>query len=150
MAKKKTERRKKTNVQSIGPVVAVINTNDDLVQSLRNALVKEGYYVVTAHIADFKAGRQDFTSFLKAHDPSALIYDIAVPYEDNWTFFQSLLQLPETYDRKFIVTTVNKRVLDKRVGRTDAIEIKGGHADDFELIIDALAKRLSKAGSLTR
>ena len=147
MARKTKEKPRKTSVQAVGTVVAIINTNDDLVQSLRNVLVNEGYYVVTAHISDFKAGRQDFTSFLKAHDPSALIYDIAVPYEDNWTFFQSLLKLPDTYDRKFVVTTVNKRVLEQRVGRTDAIEIKGGHADDFELIIDALAKRLSRAGS---
>ena len=145
--KKRTGTRRKTNVHAIGPVVAVINTNDDLVQSLRTVLVKEGYHVVTGHIAEFKAGRQDFTAFLKAHDPSAVIYDIAVPYEDNWTFFQTLLQLPATYDRTFIVTTVNKRVLEQRVGRTDAIEIKGGHADDFELIIDALAKRLSATGS---
>ena len=130
-----------------GPVVAVINTNDDLVQSLRNVLVREGYFVVTGHVADLKTGRQDFTEFLTAHDPAAVIYDIAVPYEDNWTFFQSLLKLPATYDRRFIVTTVNKRVMEERVGSTDVIEIKGGHADDFELIVQALSKQLKSLGT---
>lgn len=141
MAKKKTEK------DEAGVKVAVINTNDDLVESLRKVLVEDGYFVVTGHVAEFKAGRQDFTAFLETHDPDAVIYDIAIPYEDNWTFLQSLRKLPAARDRRFIVTTVNKRVLDERVGRTDAIEIKGGHADDFELIIDALSKHLKSAGS---
>jgi CheY-like chemotaxis protein len=127
--------------------VAIINTNDDLVQALRSVLVDEGYYAITGHVADFKSGRQDFGAFLKTHNPDALIYDIAIPYEDNWTFFQTLLQLPETNGRRFIVTTVNKRVMQERVGKVDVIEIKGGHADDFELIIAALAKRLKSAGT---
>jgi hypothetical protein len=138
------------NADQPGPVVAVINTNDDLVLSLRNVLVEEGYFVVTGHIADLKSGRQDFSAFLKAHRPAAVIYDIAVPYEDNWTFFQALLRLPETHEPTFVVTTVNKRVLEERVGKTDAIEIKGGHADDFELIIEALSKRLKPSGTATR
>jgi response regulator RpfG family c-di-GMP phosphodiesterase len=140
----------KRNPDQSGPVVAVINTNDDLVQSLRKVLVDEGYYVVTGHIADLKSGRQDFSEFLNAHRPSAVIYDIAVPYEDNWTFLQTLLKLPETAEPIFVITTVNKRVLEERVGKTDAIEIKGGHADDFELIVEALAKRLNPSGSARR
>jgi CheY-like chemotaxis protein len=140
----------RTNPDQPGPIVAIINTNDDLVQSLRQALVDEGYYVVTGHIAELKSGRQDFGAFLKAHRPDAVIYDIAIPYEDNWTFFQTLLKLPEARDGVFIVTTVNKRVLDERVGKTDAIEIRGGHADDFEAIIDALAKRLKTSGTVTK
>jgi response regulator RpfG family c-di-GMP phosphodiesterase len=133
-----------------GAVVAVINTNDDLVQSLRNVLVDEGYYVVTGHIGDLKSGRQDFSTFLNAHRPAAVIYDLAIPYEDNWTFLQTLLKLPETNEPIFVITTVNKRVLEERVGKTDAIEIKGGHADDFELIIETLAKRLNPSGSARR
>jgi hypothetical protein len=76
------------------PVVAIINTNDDLVRVLREELIKKGYNVVTAHIRDVKAGNQDFGGFLTAHDPDVTIYDISVPYEDNWTFFQMLLSCP--------------------------------------------------------
>jgi CheY-like chemotaxis protein len=137
MAKSKRTRRR-----SSPPVIAVINTSDDLVLTLRDALVREGYNVVSAHIRDIKAGRQDFSAFLQAHDPAAIIYDISVPYEDNWTFFQTLLKLPAALDRQFIVTTVNKQVLDKRVGRTEAIEIQGGRVDDLEPVIEAVQKRV--------
>jgi CheY-like chemotaxis protein len=121
------------------PVVAVVNTNDDLVMALRSRLLDEGYAIVTAHIRDIKSGREDFAAFVRSHDPDVIIYDIAIPYEDNWTFLHTLRELPECAKRRFIVTTVNKRVLDERVGRTDAVELVGGHADDFEPLVDAVA-----------
>jgi CheY-like chemotaxis protein len=122
-------------------VMAIINTNDDLVQLLREKFIERGFQVVTAHIRDIKSGRQDFSAFLNAHNPSVIVYDITVPYEDAWTFFQTLLQLPEAHDRDFVVTTVNKRVLDQRVGPNEAIEIQGGRADDLEPVIEAVEKR---------
>jgi CheY-like chemotaxis protein len=51
------------------------------------------------------------------HNPSVVIYDIAVPYEDNWTLFETLRQLPEAHGRAFVVTTVNKRVFVQRLGK---------------------------------
>jgi CheY-like chemotaxis protein len=124
----------------VGPVVAIINTNDDLVRLLRDELIRHQFNVVTAHIREIKAGQQDFTAFLSAHNPEVVVYDIAVPYEDNWTFFQTLRKLPTAQNRRWIVTTVNKRVLDQRVGRTDAIEIQGGHADDLDPVLEAVQK----------
>jgi hypothetical protein len=124
------------------PVVAIVNTSDDLVKVLRDELVTRGYNVATAHIRDIKAGRVDFGAFLTAHDPAVTIYDIAVPYEDNWTFFRTLRKIPEAQDRVFVVTTVNKRVLDARVGVTDTIEIQGGRADDLDGVLDAVEKYL--------
>ena len=74
-----------------------------------------------------------------------MIYDIAVPYEGNWTFFQTLRKLPECKGQAFVVTTVNKRIMDERVGKTDVVEIVGGRAQDFEPTIDAVKKALKKA-----
>jgi hypothetical protein len=133
---KRPSRRKRP--RSVQPVVAVVNTNDDLVLALRSRLLDEGYSIVTMHIREIKSGRSDFGKFLDAHDPVAVIYDIAIPYDDNWTFFQTLRKLPESQRRQFIVTTVNKRVMDQLVGPTDVIELQGGHADDFDPVIDAV------------
>lgn len=125
-----------------GPVVAIINSNDDLVEALRETLLDEGYSIVTAHIREFKSGRQAFGEFVTRHRPAIIIYDIAVPYEDNWRFFQTLRSLPECARQRFLVTTVNKRVMDERIGQTDVIEIHGGHAQDFDAIVQALRERI--------
>ena len=124
------------------PVVAVVNTNDDLVQAVQSRLIDEGVSVVALHIRDVKSGRSDFGAFLTAHDPAVVIYDIAIPYDDNWTFFSTLRRLPESINRRFLITTVNKRVMEHKVGATDAIELIGGHADDLEPLVDALKRAL--------
>lgn len=54
--------------------------------------------------------------------------------------FQMLRKLPEAQNRAFIVTTVNKRVLDRRIGPTDTIEIPGGRADDLDEVLEAVEK----------
>ena len=129
-----------TRTPRAGFVVAVVNTNDDLVSVIRDALVGEGFNVVTAHIRDIKAGRHDFSAFLREHDPAIVIYDLAIPYEDNWTFLQTLRQVPEAQNRRFILTTVNKRVLEQRIGRQDVIELQGGRADDLDPLLDHVKK----------
>ena len=122
-------------------VVAIINTNDDLVNVLREALIEHGFNVVTGHIRDIKSGRLDFGEFLRVHNPAVTIYDISVPYEDSWTFFQTLTQLPDAANREFVVTTVNKRVLQQRVGPVGVIEIQGGRADDLDPVVEAVISR---------
>jgi CheY-like chemotaxis protein len=125
------------------PVVAVINTSDDLVQVLREALIREGFDVVTSHVQDFKTGRQNFGSFLRSHKPAVVVYDISVPYEDNWTFLQMLRELPDARGQAFVITTVNKRIFERRVGPADVIEIEGGRADDIDPVIDAVRRQVS-------
>jgi CheY-like chemotaxis protein len=124
------------------PVVAVVNTSDDLVQAIRSRLIDEGLSVVTLHIRDIKSGRSDFGAFLASHEPALVIYDIAIPYEDNWTFLKTLRRLPESRGRRFLITTVNKRVMEQKVGVADAIELIGGHADDLEPLMDAVRESL--------
>ena len=123
------------------PVVSVINTNDDLVSALQHALEAAGFNIVTGHVQGIQDGTLDFAAFLEEHDPAVVIYDIALPYDSNWKFLGMIRQLPQA-QRAFVVTTVNKRALDARVGPTDTIEIQGGHADDIEPTMEAVRKAL--------
>ena len=71
--------------------VAVINTNDDVIDMLRMALETEGIDSVPAgHVIDFKRGTSDFSEFVDRHNPQVIIYDIAPPYRENWEFFLAL------------------------------------------------------------
>jgi CheY-like chemotaxis protein len=121
------------------PVVAVVNSNDDLVSALQHALETDGFNIVTAHVQGIQDGTLDFAVFLEEHDPAVVIYDIALPYDSNWKFLSMIRQLPQA-QRPFVVTTVNKRALDARVGPTDTIEIQGGHTDDVEPTMEAVRK----------
>ena len=125
--------------------VAVINSSEDTVEMLRQALQSGGFTsIVTAHVTDFKTGERDFPKYLQAHDPRAIIYDISIPYDKNWTFLKLLLDSEHMHGRKVVLTTTNKKRLEELVGPTDALEIVG-KPYDIDEIVRAVKTALGKS-----
>lgn len=120
--------------------VAVINSNEDIVEAIQLILNDAGYHSVGGHVIDFKKGRKDFVAFFKEHTPNVIIFDIAPPYEENWNFFQLIKNVKEAEGAQFIITTTNKGMLERFAGKTDAIEIVG-KPFDLEEILMAVKKR---------
>ena len=90
-------------------VIAVVNSNEDTVEMLRNCLQLHGFTsIVTGHIHDFKTGVEDFPGFVAQHDPAVLVYDISIPYDRNWTFLRLLLDTDAMRGRKVVLTTTNR------------------------------------------
>ncbi|HZU67659.1 MAG TPA: hypothetical protein VFA09_10315 [Ktedonobacteraceae bacterium] len=122
-------------------VVAIINSNEDIVEAIRLILGDAGFVTVGAHLVDFKKGRQDFVAFLREHNPRVLVIDIAPPYEENWNFFQLLKNSEATKGRQFVLTTTNRKVLEELVGKTVSIELVG-KPFDLDEIVKAVEKMM--------
>jgi DNA-binding response OmpR family regulator len=127
------------------PLVAVINTSEEVAELLSLVLQHDGLQTVVAYALDFKRGRQDLDTFLRNYDPPVVVYDIAIPYADNWAFFERVRASEEGRKRRFVLTTTNKRALDELVGETAAIEIIG-KPFDIEEVIAAVRRALREAG----
>ena len=71
---------------SSGPVVAVVNTSDEVIEMLTLVLEEEGFSVVgeRTRTVNFKREEQDLRAFLADHQPRVVVWDIAPPYEENW------------------------------------------------------------------
>jgi len=132
-----------TNDESVSrsAVIAVLNSNQDVLRLIHDVLQDEGYAVVTDHIHNFKDGDENLIDFLTKHRPALLLYDLAPPYQENWNFLQLLCRIPEVSSLPMVLTTVNKNALETVVGKTDAFEILGTH-DNLVPVVEAINRAL--------
>ena len=125
-------------------VVAILNTNDDLVEMLRVAIERAGLIVVSLHVDSVRRGRASLEEFIKEHDPAVVLYDIAAPYEISWRYLDLLRSLPMMADRQFVLTSPNVTKAMEGVDRPERVfEIIGKPYDVNELV--DIVREASKA-----
>ena len=124
----------------VAPVVGILNSTEDVIAILEQLLAGEGYATRAAYIPDFKRDRRDLAAWLGALAPTAILYDIPPPYDENWAFYQRARALPEARPHRFIVTTTNREILEQSSGPLDAIEFVGRPFD-----LDEIAARVKAA-----
>jgi hypothetical protein len=116
-------------------VVAIINTNPDVVRMLRTAIERAGYLVVVTHVEDIKTGQVDLQAFLRDNDPRVIVYDVAPPYEPNWRFLEHVKATPGFEGRHFVITSVNVKKVDELVGPDETVyEVVGLESDIREIV----------------
>jgi DNA-binding NarL/FixJ family response regulator len=121
------------------PVVAIINTNPDLVELLKVRVEAAGLVALVIHIADIRAGL-DLAAVLDQHKPQVVVYDVVMPYDRNWRFLQHLRETT-LRNYRFVLTTPNATALARLVGRDERIyEVLDDNAH-----IDAIVQAVREA-----
>jgi CheY-like chemotaxis protein len=123
-------------------VVAIFNTNPEVLDLVREALQDAGWATVVAHVDDLKRGRIDLVQFVEQHHPDCIVYDVAPPYDTNWTFLRLMRSSKVMQGRAFVVTTTNKKALDELIGPSDTVELLC-KPYDLEQIVQAVTHALS-------
>ena len=100
-------------------------------------------HVVTGYIVDFRRGERDLVAFLVEHRPQVIIYDIALPYIENWQYFATVRSHSSLPDGAFVLTTTNKTVFEELVGPTGSFELVG-KPFDIDQIVAATRKALQE------
>lgn len=117
------------------PVVAIVNTNPDLVRLLRMAFEKAGFIVFEIFIEDIKLGAANVDAFLSQHNPKVIVYDLAPPYDVNWRFLDHLRTATGFKGRQFVLTSVNVRNAEQVVKDDESVyEIVGEEKDIAEVV----------------
>jgi DNA-binding NarL/FixJ family response regulator len=124
------------------PVVAILNSNDDVVELLRIALEQAGLVVVSAHVDALKRGAHTLVELVGEHRPDVIIYDLVPPYDRSWRFLE---HLRETTLRgyRFVITSTNpKRAAELAHTKEDIHEIVGKPYD-----IDTIVRAAREAAT---
>jgi len=130
------------NTQRARPCVAIINTSEETIQLLQDLMTDEGFTTVAAYVPEFKRGERDIVAFFQEHQPQAVLYDIAIPYIQNWIFFnEQVLARNLLPASSFVLTTTNRTALGLLVGPTSAIELIG-RPFDLDSIVQAVHRAL--------
>jgi DNA-binding NarL/FixJ family response regulator len=118
------------------PVVAVVNTNPDVVELLKARIEAAGFVVLVLHIAEIRAGL-DLKSVLALHDPQVIVYDVVAPFERNWRFLQHL-RATSFHNRQFVLTSPNATALERRVGKDHQVYEILEDGGDIDAIVQAV------------
>src|SRR5436190_20888772 len=124
------------------PVVAVINSTEDVVDMLRISLEHAGLTAVSALTPEIRQGHVDVERFITQHDPRVIIYDIAPPYDANWNLFQHMAAMQVMYGRQFIITSTNARQVEGFAGPQQHVYEIVGKPFDLDQIVQATREAL--------
>jgi len=117
------------------PVVAIFNSNDDIVEMLRFALEQAGLIVVSGHVDAIRRGQQRLTDFVEEHDPSVILYDVVPPYDRSWHFLEHLRETPSMRGRRFLITSTNPQHVREVAAEAEHVLEIVGKPYDLEAIV---------------
>src|SRR5947199_9430545 len=100
-------------VISKNKIIAIFNTNPEVLELVRDSLQQAGFQAVVAQIDDLKRGRLDMIQFVEEHKPDVIVYDVAPPYDTNWTFLRLMRNSRVMQGRAFVVTKTNQGALEE-------------------------------------
>jgi DNA-binding NarL/FixJ family response regulator len=123
---------------SSAPVVAILNSNDDVVEMLRIALEQAGFVVVSGHLDKIRRGEQRLADFVDEHNPAVIIYDLVPPYDRSWQFLEHLRESPSLRGRRFVVTSTNVQRTKEAIGDAEYVYEIVGKPYDINQIVRAV------------
>ena len=118
------------------PLVAIFNSDDQVLARLRQAFEAATFAVATARAAQF-ASEQEVLAFLAAHAPQVVLYDLAHPYGASAAAFQRLYEAAATQGYPFVVTTTRRAAMDGWLDHIPVAELSG-HTTDLDDAIRAV------------
>jgi DNA-binding NarL/FixJ family response regulator len=118
-------------------MVALLNSSDEVIGRLREALDEGGFRTVAAHVADVQLGVLDLIAWLSETQADVILLDL--PHPDGKALnFLRLLQHVDVLQRcGWILTTTHKDALETLLTAADGHPVVVGQPDIAGQVADA-------------
>jgi CheY-like chemotaxis protein len=116
--------------------VVVFNANSDVAELLTARINAAGFVALVMHVAEIRAG-VNMAEVIARHNPAVVVYDIEMPYDRNWRFFEHLRD-KALKDRPVVITTPNEAGVRKLLGKNDKAYEVLDDGPDVDSIVEAV------------
>jgi CheY-like chemotaxis protein len=127
------------------PVVAILNSNDDVVEMLRLVIEQKGLVAVSGRIDKIRRGEASLSDLVEEHNPEVIIYDLVPPYDRNWRFLDHIRQAPGLAGRKFIITSSNAQRAREIIGNVEHVFEIVGKPYDIQQIAEVVLRAVGRS-----
>jgi hypothetical protein len=116
---------------------------------LRTWLEQHGHHCDTALLSEMPHAYEEVGRFISKYRPHVVIYEVGMPYSSSWDLLNVMRTSSALQSQPFIITTPDKRKLERAVGPTSAIQI--GLRTDLHRVLRAIEAAVQgRAGSLRK
>lgn len=122
----------------------IINSSPDTCEMLEEFFQCEGWDTAIMPLKPLRDQLLTGRDLMLTHRPDAILGDVAIPYEANWTTLQRLRQDPAV-TVPVIITTTNEAVVRRLVGPGERLQEVVGKPYDLRQLQDAIL--IAMAGS---
>src|SRR5581483_12205164 len=105
------------------PLIAVINSSIGIARVLQRACEFAGYRTIIGLLPQFPRGAVDGCTFLVAHQPRAVIFDVSPPYASGWRLLTEVRRSLGQSAPAFLVTSTNPQAVSELAGSNLDIEL---------------------------
>jgi DNA-binding NarL/FixJ family response regulator len=101
---------------STEPTVAIVESSADIADLLCDVLRIADFTPVSGPVLDQPYDRATLDTFLAALDPSVVVWDIGIPYVEQWRAFQDIRSSDVLQRRGVVLTTTDKEAVAALAG----------------------------------
>ena len=116
-----------------GVTLLLLNSQPDTITLLSDWFGALGATVHSSKTLELCHREDEAQALLETIHPDVIIFDLSIPYAQNWQCLQHLIKMGLFGSVPLVLTTTNKRALDQIVGPTDAFEVIGTPHDLWHL-----------------
>lgn len=83
-------------------------------------------------------GQTDLEALMRQHRPTVIVYDIALPYDQNWRLIQRIRSSPACAGVPFVLTTTNTAQVQRVASAAEPIHEIVGKPYDLDQLVNAV------------